>query len=537
MASRAARETTAHSTMPAAHPMARSAVARLLVTACVARGFSSVPRRLARAPNTRFDTACGVFKEPTNPVPFKEPVRPKKKLRPKDPSLYMEPVPLVPDANGNWEPLVSEIWADIEKMNKLAEVNFKADLARFREYCDNYRTTRGTVEAGAGRKLSLQTRLFAGKEGGGPVLDVKEFKWTRKLAKRIAGPIIEEYDTACNQVHTRNGTWATRTKLQWSRDQIMKTRLEPWDAPPKASEEDDEEESDPKAGMDDAAKDAAAAEEEMAGGPAPRDEAAVPPEAAVVEEPEPVSLEPAWEQLLLQQVTPQKTGVLRFPRSMKAFSKYEATAPPPRNVILGKLPPGCETETRSDLQDFVLTLQIPLRGCEGGGLIVDGVDVPWVENKPIVFDSTYDYKMYNKGSEDALVLHVDFWHPDVTVDEKQMLAYFWMLWQFDQRGSGVDGKDARVCVPGGGDRTPFQVPPVDAGQVHAPHQLPQGAGAQGARGPAQGHQEVLGQEGRRRRRRLHRPQVGSIDDDRRARVRRRARLRRPRAPALHITCS
>ena len=114
--------------MPAAHPMARSAVARLLVTACVARGFSSVPRRLARAPNTRFDTACGVFKEPTNPVPFKEPVRPKKKLRPKDPSLYMEPVPLVPDANGNWEPLVSEIWADIEKMNKLETL--KLDMNR-----------------------------------------------------------------------------------------------------------------------------------------------------------------------------------------------------------------------------------------------------------------------------------------------------------------------------------------------------------------------------------------------------------------------
>jgi len=181
----------------------------------------------------------------------------------------------------------------------------------------------------------------------------------------------------------------------------------------------------------------------MAGGPAPRDEAAVPPEAVVVEEPEPVSLEPAWEQLLLQQVTPQKTGVLRFPRSMKAFSKYEATAPPPRNVILGKLPPGCETETRSDLQDFVLTLQIPLRGCEGGGLVVDGVDVPWVENKPIVFDSTYDYKMYNKGSEDALVLHVDFWHPDVTVDEKQMLAYFWMLWQFDQYHPSTRAKYTR----------------------------------------------------------------------------------------------
>ena len=42
---------------------------------------------------------------------------------------------------------------------------------------------------------------------------VKDHKWTRKLAKRVVAPLLEEYDAACNQVHSRNGTWVTRTAL------------------------------------------------------------------------------------------------------------------------------------------------------------------------------------------------------------------------------------------------------------------------------------------------------------------------------------
>ena len=82
-------------------------------------------------------TRLHVFKEPATPKPVEAPRRPKSKLRPRDPSLYMEPVPLVPDAEGNWEPLVSEIWTDVEKMSKLAETNFKAELGRFRDFCDH----------------------------------------------------------------------------------------------------------------------------------------------------------------------------------------------------------------------------------------------------------------------------------------------------------------------------------------------------------------------------------------------------------------
>ena len=106
------------------------------------------PRGAARALSS---TRLHVFKEPTTPKPVEAP-RPKSKLRPRDPSLYMEPVPLVPDAEGNWEPLVSEIWTDVEKMSKLAETNFKAELSRFRDFCDHYRTARGTIESN-GRTL------------------------------------------------------------------------------------------------------------------------------------------------------------------------------------------------------------------------------------------------------------------------------------------------------------------------------------------------------------------------------------------------
>ena len=183
---------------------------------------------------------------------------------------------------------------------------------------------------------------------------------------------------------------------------------------PTASEE---EVADPKAGMDEAARDAAAAAEEMSAGDgdAPTSSSTPPAEEMVttVEEP---PLDPTqYQQLLLQQVTPLKTGVLRFPRTMKALGRYEATSPPPRHVIISRLPPGCSTEPRSDLQNFLLTTHIPLSG--QGELTCGGETVAYEDAKPIVFDSTRQYSVKNTGSEDLLLLHVDFWHPAVTEDE------------------------------------------------------------------------------------------------------------------------
>jgi len=410
----------------------------LLLLSATSCGALQAPRAGAR-PATRLN----VFKEPETPKPLASGRPTKSKLRPRDPSMYMEPVPLVPDAEGNWEPLVSEIWADVEKMAKLAEVNFKADLGRFREFCDHYRTARGTLTSG-GRTLSAQTRLFeVDYDNEGPIRSTKDHKWVRKLAKRVHPMVLEEYDLALNPTTTRNGTWATRKQITWSATQVMDVKKAPWDAPVAATEEEAVATEDPKAGMDEAAKEAPAAAEEMSAGDgdAPARASKEEEEDVVVEELAPPLDPTQYQQLMLQQVTPLKTGVLRFPRTMQALAKYEATSPPPRHVIISRLPPGCSTEPRSDLQNFLLTTHIPLSGV--GQLTCGGESVEYEAGKPVVFDSTHSYSVTNTGQEDLLLLHVDFWHPDVTEDEKQMLAYFWMLWQFDSYHPSTRAKFTR----------------------------------------------------------------------------------------------
>jgi hypothetical protein len=344
--------------------------------------------------------------------------------------LIMEPVPLMPDVEGNWEPLVSEIWEDVEKMSKQAEMNFKSELGRFRDFCDNYKRNRGVITSN-GRTLSTQTRLFdADYDDAGPIRKTQDHKWVRKLAKRVTPIVLEEYEKALNPTTTRSGSWATRKQITWSATQIMAVRPTPWDAPVVAAEE--EEKTDPKAGMDEAAKDAAATAEEMSAGDGdlPARSSTPPQEEMITSEPEPPLDPTQYQQLMLQQVSPLKTGVLRFPRTMKTLGRYEATSPPPRHVIISRLPPGCSTDPRCDLQNYLLTTHIPLKG--SGSLTCGSESVEYEVGKPIVFDSMHQYSMKNTGSEDLLLLHVDFWHPDVTEDEKQMLAYFWIVWQKDQ---------------------------------------------------------------------------------------------------------
>ena len=341
-----------------------------------------------------------------------------------DPSLAMMPVPLVPDCNGNWESLVSDLWLDVENTCQLTELKYpESDFARFRRFCDNYRTQRGTILGPKGRAISAQTRLLE-IEDDAPVFpeDEELFKWTQRFSGRVTPIALKELDKA---------TAAGKLNNSWFREEIMAIKEEPWEGPPRPKEDEDDEEEKKK-------------EEDLkVKGETTTSDPPIHPEMAEALEDDPSKKEPEedlnlppleenWSQLILQQSTPVATGVLRFPKTMSLLSKFKACRPVPRNVILGRLPPGKTTKPRSDLHNFVLTLQVPLKGCDNAGIIVAGEKRKWEESYPLIFDPTYPYSMYNDGTEDAYVLHVDFWHPQVTRDEKQMMAYFWMLWQQDK---------------------------------------------------------------------------------------------------------
>ncbi|KAJ8602246.1 hypothetical protein CTAYLR_003624 [Chrysophaeum taylorii] len=370
--------------------------------------------------------------DPKESRPRQRPKPKKPPMRRIDPALAMTPVPLVPDINGNWEAVVSDLWLEIENTCKLTELKRPdSDLSRFRKFCDNYRTQRGTLTGPAGRAVSAQTRLLDVDDASPAVMDLDNFKFARRLATRMLPVILEEFDAAMESGRLNNS---------WSRDEIMAVREELWDGPPRPRDDDDDEEdvgttaaATPTDGSDDQKKEgtpvavAAAVESETPAEAAPLD----PPP------PPPPPLTEVWSQLQLHQTSPLAIGVLRFPRTMRLLDKFKAIRPPPRNVIVGRLPPGTKTAPRSDLQNFALTFQMPIKGCDGAssGIIVGDTKVPWKVGEPVVFDPTFSYSMYNDGPEDAYVLHVDFWHPDVTEDERQLLAYFWMLWQQDKRVS------------------------------------------------------------------------------------------------------
>ena len=261
----------------------------------------------------------------------------------------------------------------------------------------------------------------------------------RKLAKRVHPIVLEEYEQALNPTTTRNGTWATRKQITWSNTQVMAVRGTPWDAPPTASEE---EVADPKAGMDEAARDAAAAAEEMSAGDGDAPTRSTPPAEEMVTTVEEPPLDPTqYQQLLLQQVTPLKTGVLRFPRTMKALGGTRPLLP--RLAMSSSR--DCRLVVPRNLAVTYRTSCSPLISRYQDKVNSRAAARPWPTKKLSRLSSTARASTPSRTpvSEDLLLLHVDFWHPAVTEDEKQMLAYFWMLWQFDQYHPSTRAKYTR----------------------------------------------------------------------------------------------
>ena len=55
-------------------------------------------------------------------------------------------------------------------------------------------------------------------------------------------------------------------------------------------------------------------------------------------------------------------------------------------------------------------------------MIVAGEARAWTE--PLVFDTSFVHSAYNDGDAPADYLHIDFYHPELTADERHALSIF-----------------------------------------------------------------------------------------------------------------
>jgi hypothetical protein len=97
----------------------------------------------------------------------------------------------------------------------------------------------------------------------------------------------------------------------------------------------------------------------------------------------------------------------------------------PRLVAIAKQEAHSGIPEHCDFMNWMLTLHTALDGPDQGcGIIVNGVARDWTVGDPVVMDTTFLHQTYNTSDQDMYLLLVDFWHPDLSIDEVDALRTF-----------------------------------------------------------------------------------------------------------------
>ena len=49
----------------------------------------------------------------------------------------------------------------------------------------------------------------------------------------------------------------------------------------------------------------------------------------------------------------------------------------------------------------------------------------WQEGKIIIFDDSFEHEVWHEGESFRLVLIVDMWHPEITMQQRRQLSPIW----------------------------------------------------------------------------------------------------------------
>jgi aspartate beta-hydroxylase len=127
---------------------------------------------------------------------------------------------------------------------------------------------------------------------------------------------------------------------------------------------------------------------------------------------------------LLQHGEPVEANASRCPRTMELL----ATAPQPRmpgrgpNAMFSLLAPRTTIPAHTGVHNTRLVVHVPLiipQGC----IYRVGSDMrPWTVGEAFVFDDTIEHEARNDSDELRVILMFDIWRPDLSAEERGLLA-------------------------------------------------------------------------------------------------------------------
>ena len=116
---------------------------------------------------------------------------------------------------------------------------------------------------------------------------------------------------------------------------------------------------------------------------------------------------------------PVKEHLDACPRTRAVLSRIPING---LHVCFSAIQPGGMLQPHTGPMNASLTAHLGLEGCEGSAIWVAGEKRPYVEGKVLVFDDSYVHWVEHAGSQVRYTLMVTFWHPDLNLIERTLLA-------------------------------------------------------------------------------------------------------------------
>lgn len=95
----------------------------------------------------------------------------------------------------------------------------------------------------------------------------------------------------------------------------------------------------------------------------------------------------------------------------------------PRELLFSVLEGQQHIPPHYGLANTDMTVHLPLIIPEDAAIKVAGVTYPWQEGKLFLFDDAFIHESWNRSTETRVTLLFAAWHPDLTEDEQEAVAY------------------------------------------------------------------------------------------------------------------
>ncbi|MEQ1864236.1 MAG: aspartyl/asparaginyl beta-hydroxylase domain-containing protein [Micropepsaceae bacterium] len=145
---------------------------------------------------------------------------------------------------------------------------------------------------------------------------------------------------------------------------------------------------------------------------------------------------PDWSAFFLWRDGSEMTeNAARCPRTMRALERAPLSRVKGRmpSVLFSLLRPGARIPPHTGVLNTRLICHLPLIVPAGCRFRVGNDEREWVEGKAWVFDDTIEHEAWNTSSQLRVVLIFDIWRPEVTDEERNLVAA--MLEAIDDHGA------------------------------------------------------------------------------------------------------